>query len=78
MKYPKHLDYIYIKPWKGCSFGLARVYKRVSERMGDWLDAEGHCLDEFGKPMSFTLCINRKEGWLQTYAPLKKFEWKLA
>lgn len=53
----KHLDFIKIKPYKGCKFGLARVFTRKIKRK-EILIAEGICIDETGKPISFSVDIS--------------------
>lgn len=55
----QHLDYVLVKPWPGCRFGLARIYKKEF-RGKIQINAEGHCFDENGKPFSFTVDLNRE------------------
>lgn len=51
-KLPDHLDFIYVKPWKECKWGLARVFTRLHEGK-TLVVAEGITFDENGRPFSF-------------------------
>ncbi len=60
MKYPKHLDYVLLRPWKGCAWGLARIFENTYKGKIQ-LNAIGHCFDDKKRPMSFTIDIKRKK-----------------
>ncbi len=55
-KTPKISDFIYIKPWEGCQYGLSRVLNDNGK-----LIVEGMCFNEYNEPMQFTLNFNKPE-----------------
>ncbi len=56
----KHLDFVYVKQYKGCQWGLSRCFHKDHDTIQEQKIAEGYCLDEKGEPMQFSVVLQHK------------------